>query len=111
MKSKDSNIYCDIDETLIKDCGEKEPDVVFEVNGEWFYKLINKSLIERLKQQFQTKFIIIWTSNSLGIEYAEVVVREIGLDKHTDLILIKPNMVIDDSPGYDWFQNFERMEF
>ena len=111
-KSKDSNIYCDIDETLIRDPVEgEEPELVFNVYNEWFYKMVNHNLVDKLTEDFSTKFIIVWTSNSLGIKYAETIVNVLGLRRYTDLILTKPTKVYDDSPIYDWYQNIEIVKF
>ena len=71
----------------------------------------NYNLIEKLKESYSDKFIVIWTSNSMGIKYAERVVEVLGLKNHVDLILMKPTKVFDDSPIFDWYQNIEVIDF
>lgn len=104
MKNKNNNIFIDVDETLIRDCESHETaDIIFEINNEKFAKKINLDLIQDIKQLSKNKFIIIWTSNSHGEEWAQKIVQELNLTEFVDLTLFKPIEIIDDSPLHEWF--------
>ena len=106
---KNNNIFCDVDETLVREVlFDETPDVEFVFNGCLFRKKVNYNLIEKLKEKSKTVFIIIWTSNSLGSEYAETIIDIVGLRQFIDVVLFKPTKIIDDSPIFDWYLNQEK---
>lgn len=98
-KNKNKTLFCDIDETLIRDLKDDEnADIKFNFNGQTYEKKINYKLIEHLKSQSDKDYyIILWTSNSLGYEWAEVIKKKLKLN-FVNECLFKPVEIIDDMP-------------
>lgn len=112
-KSSNKNIYCDVDETLVrKPEDDEDPDILIDFQGKKKARKINYKLVERLKKESKDTFIVVWTSNSHGEEWAKAVVRQLGLEDYIDLALFKVTKIIDDdSPRNHWYLDFETVEW
>jgi hypothetical protein len=111
-KDKNRNIFCDVDESLVRNVenGEK-PDLTFMFKGQYYEKKINYSLIKYLKERSSKGiYIVIWTSNSLGYEWAEQISIKLGIDQFVDDYLFKPIEIIDDCDLNLWYFNFKKID-
>ncbi len=85
---KDNVIYIDVDDTLIlSKCGELLSET----------STINYALIDKIKKwKEKGRSIIVWTSNSAGVEHARKAVKRCGIEDLVDLCLPKPHTIVDD---------------
>jgi len=99
MKNRDHTIYCDVDETIIRSLEIDEiSDITFKFEDDFFEKKVNYNLIKYLNNKSQKGcFIVLWTSNSLGVKWAEKVKEVLNLTC-VDICLFKPTEIIDDCP-------------
>jgi len=103
MKDKDNCIYIDVDETLIRHCEhDEEPHISFLFDKEMKNRIVNKVLVEKIKKWTKSKYLIVWTSNSAGHEWAESVLKALEIRDCIDVVLYKPSKMIDDSPFHEW---------
>lgn len=111
-KSSNKNIYCDVDETLIREVeSHEEPDILIEYEGESIPRKINYKLVEKLKKKSKDTFIVVWTANNRGENWAKAVVNQLGLESYVDLALFKMTDIIDDSIINHWYINFEKPDW
>lgn len=80
-------IYVDVDDTLVRHAGTKRIPVVSVV-----------AHVRKLRDAGFTLFC--WSTG--GSEYAQAVVRELGLEECFSGFLPKPNVVIDDQDIHEW---------
>lgn len=99
MKNKNKTIYCDVDDTLIRTIENGEDaDISFKYQNIFYGKKINYELIKYLKEKSDSGYyIILWTSNPLGYEWAKFIKKILKLS-FIDLCLFKPTEIIDDCP-------------
>lgn len=92
MKDKNKNIYCDIDETLVRSIDLDEvADITFKFKEIIYNKKVNYNLINYLKEKSKKgHYIILWTSNSLGFEWAKAVSKALNIEKYIDDYQFKP---------------------
>lgn len=92
-------IVCfDCDETLIHHCKNPENADLFiryDSIGETYPVKINEIHCKLIKEmRHRDRYIIVWSAR--GHEWAEIVIKALGLEKHVDLIMTKPIGYVDD---------------
>lgn len=96
----------DVDETLISKCpeyGERNGGVILLSYGEdaqFFTECTENIALIKHHKIVRGYGIVVWSAN--GKEWAEKVVRRLGLEKYVDLIMTKPHKYLDDKPVSDW---------
>lgn len=79
-------IYVDVDETLY-----------LPADGCFVPRDPNYPLIEKIKEwHSEGRDIIVWTSNSAGVQWAKDAVKNLGLEPYVKLCLPKPHTIVDD---------------
>ena len=100
VKLNNQNIVCfDVDDTLIiYDKPEHIEDIVTfscPYTGKTVTAYPHKSHAIFIKQQHaRGRFVIVWSN--AGADWAETVVRTLGLSDYVHLVMTKPIMVVDD---------------
>ncbi len=96
--------YFDCDDTLVKWelADADDPSAVkFELNDRVFYKIPIQVHIDELKNQAMTgTALVVWSAG--GADWAECVVKTLGLEEYVDVILCKPARVFDDKDPSDY---------
>lgn len=100
-------IPCDVDSTLIfpltKDTGRLGANIsIFDAVTRTYKTMVaNNAMVRLLKEEkHRGATIIVWSRG--GYEWAENVVKALGLTKHVDLIMSKPISYFDDKPVNEW---------
>lgn len=114
----DEVIFCDVDETLVmwdmkENYYSQRPHPGCRLfnfvskdfpNGIVFSLLPHVIHIELLKKyKDQKKTIVVWSAG--GVDWAEFVVKELGLQEHVDLVISKPLRYVDDLNCKAWMGN------
>lgn len=105
----ESTIFVDCDDTLVmwNTTGIDEnklitiPDPYFPAN---VIKLApHKGHIKVLKdRKVRGSFIVVWSAG--GYQWAEAVVKALGIEVHVDLVMTKPHMYIDDKKAEEFMK-------
>jgi len=102
---KNRNVFCyDIDDTVIL-WDEKSRDLTADVknrlviicpyDGKPYSFLVHKRHVDFIKREkAKGSYIIAWSRSEAP--WAEVAVKALGLDMHTDQVMSKPMKVLDD---------------
>jgi hypothetical protein len=100
-------IYVDVDDTLVtypNGIGWVEEECITLVDpydGNTTLRLPHLPNIKLVKNhKARGAHIIVWSQN--GFQWAEAVVKALGLQPYIDLIQSKPRMYIDDLPCQEW---------
>jgi hypothetical protein len=101
-------IPCDVDETLIFHV--KPSHAVFEtlitiedplVAGQYIRVWPNDPMIKVLKdEKLRGSHITVWSRS--GWEWAEAVVKALGIEAFVDIVQDKPRVYLDDKPVQEW---------
>jgi hypothetical protein len=107
IKSKNNKVICfDVDHTLVfpDDCPEElwgnKADFIVEFNNKRIPLWVHKKHIKRLKDESNNATIIVWSQQ--GEDWAEAVVKAIGLESDVDFVMLKPEEMVDDLPLIYW---------
>jgi len=102
---KNENILtCDVDETLIVSTSDKS----LKTRPIWDHVTNSFIMVQPhephvrllIEEKARGRFIIVWSRG--GHEWAENVVKGLGLVSSVDLIMSKPYAYVDDKPVQDW---------
>jgi phosphoserine phosphatase len=104
-------LVCDVDGTLIKplnECTEQElfnADRFIDIHTPWgketFYELHHMTARIR-RQHMQGHHITVWSQG--GVDWAETVVKHLGLQDCVDIVSGKPTWYFDDLPADEWMK-------
>lgn len=61
------------------------------------------------KHKYRGSVVVVWSQN--GSEWAENVVRALGIEAYVDLVVTKPDTYFDDLPASQFMQNRVYLEF
>lgn len=99
----ENTVYCDVDDTLVMwDDNFREPHegakkFLDPYDGSSNYLTPHKKHIELLKKyKGRGVTVIVWSA--AGVKWAESVVKTLGLVEYVELVITKPNKIIDDLP-------------
>lgn len=93
-------VAVDIDGTLI-DWFDPNPNVTITCNGVTRHGKILERHVERVKQHvLWGDSVCVWTKS--GMEFAEEVVKVLGLKDYVDLVMSKPFVIYDDKTPDKW---------
>lgn len=105
--NKESVVFCDVDDTLIMTSEEspKNPavqvivvDPLTEVQLRFRKNFPMIRLLEEEHRRGST--IIVWSRG--GWEWAEAVIKALGLENKVQLVMSKPMVYFDDRPIEEW---------
>ncbi len=103
-------VYFDVDETLITFTVHKMHD------GDWYrskefmptpngieemstaYHVEHIALLKQFKARGHT--VVVWSAG--GAKWAETAIKHLNLQKYVDLVIDKPDFVIDDKASSEW---------
>lgn len=93
----DRVVYCDVDDTLI----------MWPELGQEGYKphLKHIEMLKRFKSRGQA--VIVWSAG--GHEWAEHIVKELGLEPYVDAVLCKPSWYMDDLMAQEFLPEVNRI--
>jgi hypothetical protein len=97
-------LYVDVDNTLVFSLTEPNgfnasSNEMVKINGrKWWVHTPHKELIKDFKARGHT--VIIWSAG--GAEWAEMVTDALQLNDYIDLVISKPDWIIDDKPTIEW---------
>jgi len=97
-------VYCDIDDTLIMWDTSQYKDLhtlIINYGGEDTYLKINQKNVNLLIKLYKLGYSIVAWSQT-GYDWAELVCKELYIDKYISLYLSKPRYHIDDLPSTVW---------
>lgn len=107
IKSKNNKVLCfDVDHTLVfpDECPEElwgnKADFIVEFNNKQIPLWLHKNHVKRLQAEFKSATIVVWSQQ--GEEWVEAVLKAIGLIDYVDLVMQKPEEMIDDLPLIYW---------
>jgi hypothetical protein len=102
----------DVDETLIHHIQPSDIDVFnqdrvlelkYESINETYLVLINEIHRKLVKEMYHRgRYVIIWSAR--GHEWAEIVVKALGLENHVHMIMSKPIAYVDDVGADDFMK-------
>lgn len=96
-------IAFDVDDTLIVEDNAKYTHS-FKHNGQQYNVRVNSKLIIKLKELFNNKkTIVVWSQQ--GADWADDVVRGIGIENFVHYTMTKISDCYDDLPTRDWMKN------
>lgn len=100
-KVKDQHIFCDVDNTLILYIKDSKEQIQIKDHHDIIIDVVpHKQHIELLKKLSKNNTIIVWSY--AGKEWADIVVKELHLNKFIDYTLDKPHIYIDDLNATEW---------
>lgn len=98
------NIYFDVDDTLViwgkAKPGEKVIAITDPYDGSQHYLRPHAGHIKVLRDR-KTRGATIHVWSASGWQWAETVVRALGLEEHVDFVLSKPTMYVDDLEAHE----------
>lgn len=106
----DHVVAFDVDDTLIMwpwshEDTEEEKKKLLLVNHNGYKTLVlpNEKHIELLKRyKAKGKVIIVWSQS--GNEWAELIVKTLGLEEYVDFVFTKPEKYVDDLRADEWME-------
>lgn len=101
------NIVCfDVDDTLI--AWNLDPDKeTIEING-YMMNPIHEHITGIKQHKGRGHFIIVWSQG--GVDWAEEVVKALGMEDVVDIVMTKPKWYYDDIPANDWMKRIFHLE-
>jgi phosphoserine phosphatase len=110
---ENERVVCfDVDETLIHHIQPSDIDVFnqdrvlelkYESINETYLVLINEIHRKLVKEMYHRgRYVIIWSAR--GHEWAEIVVKALGLENHVHMIMSKPIAYVDDVGADDFMK-------
>jgi FMN phosphatase YigB (HAD superfamily) len=104
-------LFSDVDETLILFGKEDHPEAIeLENNGFKMRVVPHKKHIDMIKRcKFRGHRIVVWSAG--GSEWAEHVVKSLGLEDYVDLVISKPDFYIDDLKSDKFMPESNRVYF
>lgn len=111
FKTIENDVICafDVDQTLVLwDSNNDPPSPFIEIRNPYDGQYVNCNIHEahvRLIKQMKARgrYIIVWSAG--GAEWAETVVRALGLEHSVDICMTKPMAYVDDVPVAEWLQH------
>ncbi len=102
--SQESIIVIDVDNTLIMWGKAKRGEKAVHVTNPYDHKQetlrLHKGHIKVLKERHaRGSYIIVWSA--AGYQWANAVIRALGLEQYVDQIMTKPQMYIDDKQAHE----------
>lgn len=99
------HIVCiDVDDTLVMwdiPEGHDGETILFDNFGVAEWLLPHKAHIELMKRfKVRGQFVIVWSQG--GVEWASEVVKRLELTDYVDLVMTKPQWIVDDLPMAAW---------
>ena len=61
---------------------------------------ITQHIEELIRQKKSGTRIVVWSAS--GVQWAEAVVKSLGIEKYVDAVLSKPTRVYDDKDPIEW---------
>ncbi len=101
--------FCDVDDTLVM-WGMRDHPEAKEFENCGFKELLvpHAKHIELLKQaKFRGHVVIVWSAG--GADWAEEVVKKLGLESYVDVIVSKPDWFIDDLRAGEFMPEMNRV--
>lgn len=110
----DKNVFVDVDETLIINKSHKEEFGI--TDKEWaansFPMGISKTKVEVMPhfkhiefiKELKSKNITIYVWSAGGKDWAEAVIKALGLEDFVDFAMTKPELYIDDLEADKWMR-------
>lgn len=105
----ESTIFCDVDDTLVMWNTEGvDPQKLVSIVDPYFPSTTlqlapHYGHIKVLRdRKVRGSFIVVWSAG--GYQWAEAVVKALGLEAHVDLIMTKPHMYIDDKKAEEFMK-------
>ncbi len=112
IKLKEPIAYFDVDDTLVSwdHYGKQLPGMVeFEdpfTNGSIFLEVIIEHVEAMKKHKLRGHTIVVWSAG--GADWAEEVVRKLGLTSMVDAVASKPDWYYDDIPSSEFMPEINR---
>lgn len=104
-------VFSDVDDTLVmwKPPTEYEEEcVAFDNNGVIEYCLPHKKHIELLRQfKARGHTVVVWSQG--GSDWAEQVIKKLGIEDIVDIVMPKPFWYIDDIPAMLFMEEARRI--
>lgn len=98
-------VYVDVDDTLIF---WRDPlptdDIVLVNNVPMAY--CEKTVDSIIKHHHRKHPVVVWSAG--GSDWAEAVVRALGLERQVSLVISKPMWIYDDKPSHMWIPESAR---
>lgn len=109
-KFKEPIVFCDVDDTLVSwKCYPKisKNSIAFnDPSGTVYLNAINEH-IEALKlHKLRGHTVIVWSAG--GADWAEEVVKKLGLEPYVDAVMSKPDWFYDDLPAAEFMPEINR---
>lgn len=99
--NNESPIFFDVDDTLVMwhRAGQSLPEDAIAVKCPYddstIYLSVHKPHVKLLKNRAQRgSYITVWSAN--GYQWAETIVRALGLESYVDCVMSKPRAFVDD---------------
>lgn len=111
-KFKEPIVYFDCDDTLVswQHYGQYNPDTVaFEdpaTKGHLFLEPIYEHIDALKGHKLRGHTVIVWSAG--GADWAETVVKTLGLTNHVDAVMSKPDWFYDDIPSSEFMPEINR---
>lgn len=99
----DNIVFVDVDDTLIKwNVSEHDTDIVYiNFSGERHkHSVIRANVDALLKHNSRNHAIVVWSQG--GFQWAEAVVKALGLESKVTAVMSKPKFLIDDLQSNMW---------
>jgi len=102
--TQESTIFIDIDDTLVMWGKAKRNEKVIHITCPYSHQQEtlrpHKGHIKVLKDRHaRGSFIVVWSAG--GYQWANAVVKALGLEKHVDLVMSKPHAYVDDKQAVE----------
>jgi len=101
--NQDKQVHFDVDDTLVmwddkfREPGPGKVEFIDPHDGTKLYLTPHKKHIQKLRGHSRTGwYVVVWSAG--GWEWAETVIRALGLIPHVDMIMSKPLKCYDDLP-------------
>lgn len=83
--------------------GNKTVDITTPFAGVSLRFNVKSHIVEKVKtHHVQGHYVIIWSQG--GHEWAETVIKALGLEDYVDIIMTKPKWYYDDIPADEWMK-------
>jgi hypothetical protein len=100
-------VYVDVDDTLVLWRPVKEDDWVVNL-PRYGYLAVSSRHVTSIKQhKARGHLIVVWSQG--GADWAEEVVKLIGLEDYVDLVISKPRWIYDDKPASYFMPEIDRV--
>lgn len=93
----------DVDDTLISQDPSKQLTIAVKCFSQIQMVAVNQEVVEIIKKEYSKgTMIIVWSQQ--GDEWADAVVRSIGLENHVHYTMTKISEAYDDLPIKEWMK-------